>query len=91
MVRSLHYILVKRGSPLITHGISKFLSPLGWARSLSLWAALRSGRWKRPLVRPLSSLSEDGMDRLLSSSKDRSLSESESAPEGQEKGEVAGT
>lgn len=55
-------------------------SPLGWLRSLSLWAARQSGRWKRPRGRPLSSLSEDGMDRLLSSSKDRSLSESESAP-----------
>lgn len=80
MVRSLHHILVNHGSPLITHRISEFLSPLGWARSLSLWAALRSGRWKRPRVRPLSSLSEEGMERLLSSSKDRSLSESESAP-----------
>lgn len=57
-------------------------SPLGWVRSLSLWATRQSGRWKRPRVRPLSSLSEDGMDRLLSSSRDKSLSESESAPRG---------
>lgn len=68
------------GYLLVTHGVRGVLSPLGWVRSLSLWAARRSGRWKRPRVRPLSSLSEDGMDRLLSSSKDRSLSESESAP-----------
>lgn len=68
------------GYLLVTHGVRGVLSPLGWVRSLSLWAARRSGRWKRPRVRPLSSLSEDGIDRLLSSSKDRSLSESESAP-----------
>lgn len=68
------------GHPLVTQGVRGCLAPLGWVRSLSLWAARRSGRWKRPRVRPLSSLSEDGMERLLSSSKDRSLSESESAP-----------
>lgn len=77
------------GHTQVEYGVSlghlwgqRALSPLGWVRSLSLWAARRSGRWKRPRVRPLSSLSEDGMDRLLSSSKDRSLSESESAPGG---------
>lgn len=71
---------VEYGVSLGHSGGQRAPSPLGWVRSLSLWAARWSGRWKRPCARPLSSLSEDGMDRLLSSSKDRSLSESESAP-----------
>ena len=47
-------------------------------RRRSLCAARLNWRWKRPRRRTFSSLSEDGMERLRSSSRDRSLSESES-------------
>lgn len=50
----------------------------GFVRRRSLCAARLSWRWKRPRRRTFSSLSEDGMERLCSSSRDRSLSESES-------------
>lgn len=59
------------------------LAPLwvGSVSNLSLWLVRLKRRWIRPRRRTLSSLSEDGMDKLLSSSKERSESESESSPD----------
>lgn len=52
----------------------------GSVSSLSLWLDRLNRRWMRPRSLTLSSLSEDGMERLRSSSMDRSESESESSP-----------
>lgn len=46
----------------------------------SLWLERLNRRWMRPRRRTLSSLSEEGMERLRSSSMERSESESESPP-----------
>lgn len=58
----------------------------GSVSSLSLWLDRLNRRWMRPRSLTLSSLSEDGMERLRSSSMDRSESESESSP-GEKRGE----
>lgn len=52
----------------------------GSVSSRSLWLDRLNRRWMRPRSLTLSSLSEDGMERLRSSSMDRSESESESSP-----------
>ena len=53
----------------------------------SLWLERLNRRWMRPRRRTLSSLSEEGMERLRSSSMERSESESESSPKGAEGGD----
>lgn len=62
----------------------------GLVRRRSLCATRLNWRWKRPRRRTFSSLSEDGMERLRSSSRDRSLSESESWSGGRCGGEIFG-
>lgn len=52
----------------------------GSVSSLSLWLDRLNRLWMRPRSLTLSSLSEDGMERLRSSSMDRSESESDSSP-----------
>lgn len=73
MMRSVHVPLV----PLWVASVSR----------RSPWLERLNRRWMRPRSLTLSSLSEDGMERLRSSSMDRSESESESSPgkEGQGK------
>lgn len=56
---------------------------VGSVSNLSLWLVRLKRRWIRPRRRTLSSLSEDGIDKLLSSSRERSESESESSPKAQ--------
>lgn len=51
----------------------------------SLWLERLNRRWMRPRRRTLSSLSDEGMERLRSSSIERSESESESSPGRKEK------
>lgn len=54
---------------------------VGSVRRRSLWLERLNRLWMRPRRRTLSSLSEEGMERLRSSSMERSESESESPPE----------